>query len=80
MQTATLTDRQFAYPTVRCVSMGTAHPVTDARSPASDQRSVVVRPSRTLDKWSEPPAETQAHEERLLCSLLELRDPALRMT
>jgi hypothetical protein len=43
-------------------------------------RSVVVVPYGPLDKWDEPPAETQAYEERLLCSLLELRDPALRMT
>jgi hypothetical protein len=43
-------------------------------------RSVVVLPSRTLEKWSEHPAETRAYEERLLCSLLELRDPELRMT
>ena len=43
-------------------------------------RSVVVLPSRTIDKWHEPAAETRAYEERLLCCLLELRDPALRMT
>jgi hypothetical protein len=36
-------------------------------------------PSRTIDKWHEAPAETQAYEERLLCSLLELREPRLRM-
>jgi hypothetical protein len=40
----------------------------------------VVVPSRTIDKWHEPPAESQAYEERLLCSLLELQDPALSMT
>ena len=44
------------------------------------QRAVVVVPSRTVDKWQEPAAETQAYEERLLCSLLDLRDRALRMT
>jgi hypothetical protein len=43
-------------------------------------RSLVVLPSRTIDKWHEPPAEAQAYEERLLCSLFELRDPNLRMT
>jgi hypothetical protein len=43
-------------------------------------RTVVVVPSRTIDKWHEPAAETRAYEERLLCSVLELRDPALRMT
>jgi hypothetical protein len=43
-------------------------------------REQVIVPSRTIDKWHEPAAETQAYEERLLCSLLELRDPTLRMT
>jgi PGM1 C-terminal domain len=47
---------------------------------AGHERSVVVVPSRTVDKWHEPAAETQAYEERLLCTLLELRDPKLRMT
>ena len=42
-------------------------------------RSIVVVPSRTIDKWHEPPAETQAYEERLLCLLLSLRDPGLRI-
>jgi PGM1 C-terminal domain len=40
---------------------------------------MVVVPSRTIDKWHEPPAETQALEERLLCLLLMLRDPSLRI-
>jgi hypothetical protein len=40
---------------------------------------MVVVPSRTIDKWHEPPAETQALEERLLCLLLMLRDPGLRI-
>jgi PGM1 C-terminal domain len=48
--------------------------------PTGEPRSLVVVPSRTIDKWHEPAAETQAYEERLLCTLLELRDPALRMT
>jgi len=47
---------------------------------AGRERSLVIVPSRTIDKWHEPAAETQAYEERLLCSLLELRDPCLRMT
>jgi hypothetical protein len=47
---------------------------------AGHERSVVVVPSRTIDKWHEPAAETQAYEERLLCSLLQLRDPNVRMT
>jgi len=42
-------------------------------------RSMVVVPSRTIDKWHEPAAETQAYEERLLCLLLALRDPELSM-
>ncbi len=101
-------------PTVRCLTVGTAHPsdeawkrpegrrpfvsagraersgrfehlqgrmpTVEAATRAGRQRSVVVVPSRTIDKWHELPAETQAYEERLLCSLLELRDPNLRMT
>ncbi len=42
-------------------------------------RSVVIVPSRTIDKFHEPAAETQAYEERLLCLLLMLRDPALQV-
>jgi hypothetical protein len=43
------------------------------------RRTIVVVPSRTLDKWHEPPAESRALEERLLCLLLMLRDPGLRV-
>ena len=43
------------------------------------RRTMVVIPSRTIEKWHEPPAETQALEERLLCLLLMLRDPGLRI-
>lgn len=46
----------------------------------AERRSVVVVPSRTVDRWYEPPAETQAYEERLLSFLFELRDPRLQMT
>ena len=42
-------------------------------------RSVVIVPSRTIDKFHEPAAETRAYEERLLCLLLMLRDPALQV-
>ena len=42
-------------------------------------RTMLVVPSRTVDKWHEPAAETQAYEERLLCLLLMLRDPGLSM-
>jgi hypothetical protein len=52
----------------------------EAAARARRARSVVVVPSRTIDKWHEPPAESQAYEERLLCSLLELQDPNLQMT
>src|SRR3954462_11404029 len=43
------------------------------------QQSVVVVPSRTIEKFHEPAAETQAYEERLLCLLLMLRDPEIRI-
>src|SRR4051794_12022211 len=39
-------------------------------------QTVVVVPSRTIEKFHEPVAEAQAYEERLLCLLLRLRDPA----
>jgi hypothetical protein len=40
-------------------------------------RSIVIVPSRPVDKWHEPAAEGQAYEERLLCLLLMLQDPGL---
>src|SRR3954469_10171104 len=43
------------------------------------QQSVVIVPSRTIEKFHEPAAETQAYEERLLCLLLMLRDPEIRI-
>ena len=46
----------------------------------SQLRSIVVVPSRTINKWHEPAAETQAYEERLLCLLLGLSDPDLHVT
>ena len=42
-------------------------------------RSIVIVPSRTIDKFHEPAAETQAYEQRLLCLLLMLRDPDLQV-
>ena len=42
-------------------------------------RCMVVVPSRAIERWHEPPAETQAYEERLLCLLLMLRDPGLML-
>lgn len=42
-------------------------------------QTVVVVPSRTIEKFHEPPAETQAYEERLLCLLLSLRDPSVHL-
>jgi hypothetical protein len=41
--------------------------------------SIVVVPSRTVDKWDERAAESQAYEERLLFLLLLLRQPRLRV-
>jgi hypothetical protein len=52
----------------------------DAAARRGETRAAVVVPSRTIDGWREPGPEMQAYEERLLCSLLELRDPALRLT
>ena len=136
--------REYVYPTVRCLSLGSAHPSEEAWPLAKDSRiasgaahirrrtggarrrlavartaqparqvspaggdadrslrfaelqqrmstveaatragrarSVVVVPSRTIDSWHEPGAESQAYEQRLLCSLLELQDPNLSMT
>jgi PGM1 C-terminal domain len=43
-------------------------------------RTIVVVPSRSLDRWHEPPAEAQAYEERLLSAVFELSDPNVRMT
>src|SRR3954451_17442888 len=42
-------------------------------------QTIVVVPSRTIEKFHEPVAETQAYEERLLCMLLRLRAPAQRV-
>src|SRR5262249_53921848 len=44
------------------------------------QRSVGVIPSRTVDRWEEPPVETRAYEERMLSWLFELRDPGVCVT
>jgi hypothetical protein len=53
--------------------------VDAATGAGREQRSVVIIPFGTVDKWNDPPAERQAYEERLLCSLLDLHDPNLRM-
>src|SRR4051795_9489520 len=42
------------------------------------QQTIVIVTSRTIEKFHEPAAETQAYEERLLCLLLMLPDPRLR--
>ena len=42
-------------------------------------RSIVIVPSRTIDKFHEPAAETQAYEQRLLCLLLMLQAPDLQV-
>jgi pheganomycin biosynthesis PGM1-like protein len=44
------------------------------------RRSVVVLPSRSVDRWHEPPAETRSYEERLLSFLFDLHDPNLELT
>jgi hypothetical protein len=44
-----------------------------------EHESIVVVPSRTVDKWDERAAESQAYEERLLFLLLLLRQPHLRV-
>jgi len=64
----------------RFAKLQTRMAAVEVASRAGHERSFVVLPSRTIDKWQEPPAETQAYEERLLCSLLELRDPNVRMS
>ncbi len=51
---------------------------TDAVGTA--RRSVVVLPSRSVDRWHEAPAETRSYEERMLSVLFELRDPGLELT
>ena len=56
-----------------------AHPSAEAW-PGTGRRRIVVVPSRALDRWHEPAAETQAYEERMLSFLLELRDPDLEIT
>jgi hypothetical protein len=60
---------------------GLARALTSRHSSATMQthRSVVIVPSRTVDKFHAPAAETRAYEERLLCLLLMLRDPGLRV-
>jgi hypothetical protein len=40
----------------------------------------VVLPSRSVDRWYEPAAETRSYEERLLGVLFELQDPGLELT
>src|SRR5690349_25039575 len=52
---------------------------TDALEDDLGRAAIVVVPSRSADKWDESPAETQAYEERLLCLLLLLRRPNLRV-
>ena len=56
--------------------MASVHAAMRARH---GRRCMVVVPSRSIERWHEPPAETQAYEERLLCLLLMLRDPGLSL-
>jgi hypothetical protein len=46
----------------------------------STRRAVVVLPSRSVDRWHEPPAETRSYEERMLSTLFDLQDPRLELT
>jgi hypothetical protein len=41
---------------------------------------MILLPSRSVDRWHEPPAETRSYEERLLSFLFDLRDPAVELT
>ena len=68
-----------SHPVVHARSEPSAHPSPEAW-PRSGRRRIVVVPSRALDRWHEPVAETQAYEERLLSFLFELRDPHLEIT
>ena len=51
-----------------------------AARPGASRRSVVVLPSRSVERWHEPTAETRAYEERFLSFVLDLHDPALELT
>lgn len=64
----------------RLVSPHSRLAATATTSFAPGRRSVVVLPSRSVDRWHEPPAETRSYEERLLSSLFELQDPSLELT
>ncbi len=66
-------EEQFARLQRRLAAMATARR-------GATRRSVVVLPSRSVDRWHEPPAETRSYEERLLSFLFELHDPALELT
>jgi hypothetical protein len=54
-------------------------PIWTAMRSGREGESIVVVPSRTVDKWDESAAESQAYEERLLFLLLLLRQPRLRV-
>jgi hypothetical protein len=56
--------------------LATAVDAAEADRPGA---TIVVVPSRGVDKWRESAAETQAYEERLLCLVLLLRRPNLRL-
>ena len=51
-----------------------------AARPGGNRRFMVLLPSRSVDRWHEPSAETRSYEERLLSYVLDLRDPALELT
>jgi PGM1 C-terminal domain len=53
-------------------------PTASARR-GTRRRAVVVLPSRSVDRWHEPAAETRSYEERLLSFLFDLDDPNLEL-
>jgi hypothetical protein len=63
----------------RFVELQTRMAQVEAATAAGAERSLVVVPSRTLETWHDGAALNQAFEERLLCTLLELRDPSVRV-
>lgn len=64
----------------RFAELQTRMRAVELASRAGEPRTLLVVPSRTIDDWQESPAKMLAYEERLLCTLLELRDPNVRIT
>jgi PGM1 C-terminal domain len=64
----------------RFAELQTRMAAVELASRAGEARTFVVVPSRTIDDWQQSAAKMQVFEERLLCTLLELRDPNVRIT